>query len=256
VLKLYFDKSGQEDAAYLALGGVAANDSLWGEIEGDWRSYLSNHNPPAAYMHLVEAVPLRGEVRREKGWDDDKVFGLVNSLLSYLTTLPKHQYCHSTCSVEMAAYRKLQAESYQMYSPADLCVTTCTSGLFDWYLHNYHGSDLEAHYHFDVGEPFEPILKAKWEKELEISERTGDYSFWTHIKHIGLAQMRSTPGLQVADMLAWATNRNLGKLAQRYRDLVIALRSLIPSKWVIWDEKLLREKFRPLIYKPYSSEQF
>jgi hypothetical protein len=96
VLKLYFDKSGQEDAAYLALGGVAANDSLWGEIEGDWRSYLSNHNPPAAYMHLVEAVPLRGEFRREKGWDDDKVFGLVNSLLSYLTTLPKHQYCHST----------------------------------------------------------------------------------------------------------------------------------------------------------------
>jgi len=207
-----------------------------------------------AYLHMVEAVPLRGEFASEKGWDDDKVFGLVYSLLSYLTTLPKHQYCHITCTVEMAAYRRLQAESYQLDSPADLCVSTCTVGLFDWYLHSYHGLDLEAHYYFDVGEPFEPILK--WEQELEISERTGDYSFWTHVKHIGPAKMRSTPGLQVADMLAWATNRNLSERAQRYRDLVIALRSLIPSKWVIWDEKLLRKKFRPLIYKPYGSEQF
>jgi Protein of unknown function (DUF3800) len=254
VLKSYFDKSGQEDAAYLTLGGVATDDSLWKEIEDTWLYCLTNHKPPAAYMHMVEAVPLRGEFSKDKGWTDEMVFGLTNQLMSYLTDLPKKKYSHVSCTVDMAAYRKLQDEGYQMDSPADLCVSTCTIGLFDWYLHDYKGLDLEAHYYFDVGEPFEPILKAKWENELEASERTGDYSFWTHIKHIGPAQMRSTPGLQVADMLAWATNRNLGNLSQRFKDFIIPLRVLIPTKWAIWDEQRLRKRFRPLIHKPYDNQ--
>lgn len=261
VLKSYFDKSGQEDATYMTLGAVAGSDSLWAEIEQTWNYCLSAGDPKAAYMHLVEAVPLRGEFSKEKGWDDDKVFGLVNQLLSYLSTISKTRYLHISCTVDMNAYRKLQAEGYQMDSPADLCVTACVFGLFDWYLHQYQGLDLEAHYYFDTGEPFEPILKAKWETELEMSQRTGDYSFWTHIKHIGPAQMRCTPGIQIADMLAWATNRDLHDFGQtlvrqRYQDLIIPLRSLIPTKYATWDEARMRKQFKPLVWRSHDQDKF
>lgn len=244
-LRSYFDKSG-EDTRHLICGGVCASDDLWDEIEKTWQYCLNSHTPRATYMHMIEAVPLRKEFSRDKGWGDEMVFGLVNQLLSYLTTLPKHEYCHVTATVDLAAYRKLQNENYQMDSAADLCITTCTLGLFDWFLDHYHGPDREAHYYFDAGEPFEPILKAKWESELEASRRTGVDSFWSLIGHIGPAQMRCTPGLQVADMLAWATNRDLNELPLRYKELILPLRVLVPSLCITWDEEQLRRRFRPL----------
>jgi hypothetical protein len=261
VLKSYFDKSGQEDSSHLTLAAVAACDSVCLELEDDWNGFLAEHNPPAAYMHLVEAVPLRGEFSKSRGWDDDKVFGVINSLLSLLTGVVKTRYCHFSCTVDMAAYRKLAAEGYQMDAPADLCVTSCVMGIVDWYLHQYQGLDFEAYYYFDTGEPFEPILKAEWERELEASQKTGAYSVWSHIKHIGSAQMRTTAGLQVADMLAWATNRDLlefpGALVrQRYQDLIIPLRSLIPTKNAMWNEWRLRQSFKPLIWKSHDQDKF
>jgi hypothetical protein len=257
VLKSYFDKSGQESDGLLTLGGVAANDEVWANIEMDWMYYLQRHNPPASYMHMVEAIHLRGEFSPDKGWDDDKVFGLTNSLLSYLTMLPdKTKYCQFSCSVKMNDYRKLQAESYQMDSPADLLAASCTERIMQWYFFEYKGLDLEAHYYFDQNEPFEPIIKAKWESETARYKSTGfGYTIWSHISHMGPAVMRKTPGLQVADMLAWATNRHEVKIPQRYDNFVIGLRSLVPSQWAIIDEAQLRKRFRPLVFHPYDPKQ-
>jgi hypothetical protein len=261
VLKSYFDKSGQEDSKWMTLGAVAAGDDVWSEIEQDWTGILTRHEPPATYMHLAEAVPLRGEFAKAKGWDDDKVFGLITNCLDILSGALKTKYCHFSVTVDMGAYRKLLDEGYQMDSPAQLCIDTCVMGIFDWYLHKYKGVDLEAHYYFDTNEPFEPILKAKWERELQASEKEGVYSFWSHITHIGPALMRKTPGIQVADMLAWATNRDLlefpGALVrQRYQDLIIPLRSLMPTNSATWDEWKLRQTFKPLVWRRHDQDKF
>lgn len=261
VLKSYFDKSGQEDQALLTIGGIAAGDDVWSDIETDWNLILQKNDPPAAYMHMVEAIPLRrgSEFCPSKGWTDDKVFGLVNLLLSYLSELPrkhKTKYCQFSSSVNMRDYKKLQLESYQMDAPTDLVANTCTDRIMQWYFLEYKGHDLEAHYYFDQGEPFEEIIKAKWERETERHRRTGQYNVWCHISHIGPALMRKTPGLQVADMLAWATNRHEIKIPQRYQDFVLGLRYLVPSQWNIWNETLLRRKFRPLIINPYEPRHF
>ncbi len=51
-----------------------------------------------------------------------------------------------------------------------------------WYLFEYKGVDLEASYHFDTGEPFELIFKAKWERKREKFDKVGKYSaLWSHI---------------------------------------------------------------------------
>ena len=89
----------------MSIGGIAASDDVWAEVDSDWWHILHNHDPRAEYMHMVEAIPLRGAFSKDKGWDDDKVFGLVNLLLSYLSDIPhKGKYCHFAVSLKMDDY--------------------------------------------------------------------------------------------------------------------------------------------------------
>jgi hypothetical protein len=258
VMKVFLDGGGDggRDPDRVILSGIAANDEVWKEIELNWLGILQLGDPKAAYMHMNEALFLKREFAADKGWDDTKVDGLVNSLLSYLTSVPKESYCQFACTVEMDAYRKLQAETYQIDSPAKLCTDSCMDRIMDWYLLEYRGGvDLEAHYYFDFDEPFEEIFKAQRKREVEAAERRGQHSRWQHVTHVGPVAMRSTVGIQVADMLAWSTNRQAASPGQRFCDLIIALKALMPTKWAIWDEALLRKYYRPLIYKPYGNEQ-
>jgi len=256
VLKCYFDKSGQEDQPLFTIGAVAASQDVWADIETDWNLILQKNDPPVAYMHMVEAIPLRrgSEFCPSKGWNDDHVFGLVNLLLSYLSsTVPIKKFCHFAISLKMSDYKKLQAETYQMDSPADLIASACVRQMTQWYFEHYQGLDYEAHYCFDQGEPFEDIIRAKWNRAR--IEADPKYQ-WGHVTHIGSAPMRTTPGLQIADMIAWATNRHEVKVPQRYDTLVIGLRHLLPSMWVVVDEAQLRKNYKPLIYHPYDKRQF
>jgi hypothetical protein len=235
----------------MTLSGISAIDTLWDEIEPTWNYILQIGDPKAAYMHMREAVHLNREFERGQGWDHDKVSALVNALLSFVTTINKSAYCQFACTSDMNAYRKLTAETYQLDSPVDICNATCVETVMQWYLLEYKGLDLAASYYFDQGEPFEPVFKAKWERETETDRATGQYNtIWSHIKHVGTANMRTTPGIQIADMLAWARNREENK-GTRYEALALAMTRLAPSKWVVWNEALLRKKYQPLIYKPY-----
>ena len=256
MLKAYFDKSGQEDQELFTIGAVAACDDVWADIERDWDLILQGNNPRASYMHMVEAIPLRGEFSPDKGWNDDHVFGLINLLLSYLSTpSPKdrYRYCHFSCSLKMSDYRKLRSETYQLESPADIIASACVRQMSTWYFEHYKGLDYEAHYYFDQNEPFEEIIKAKWNRAR--LEQNPKYQ-WAHVAHIDSAVMRKTPGLQIADMIAWATNRHEVKIPQRYDNFIIGLRHLLPSFWVIIDEPQLRKHYRPLIYHPYENREF
>jgi len=256
VLKSYFDKSGQEDQELFTIGAVAASDDVWTDIDRDWNGILRANNPSASYMHMVEAIPLRGEFSPEKGWNDDHISGLINLLLSYLSMPPpqdRYKYCHFSCSLKMNDYRKLRAETYQLDSPADMIATACVRQMSTWYFEHYQGLDYEAHYYFDQGEPFEDIIKAKWDR----AKLEGNPKYqWGHIAHIGSAPMRKTPGLQIADMIAWATNRHEVKIPQRFDNFIIGLRNLLPSFWTVIDEQQMRRHYKPLIYHPYENRQF
>lgn len=204
-------------------------------------------------MHMLEAVPLRKEFAKEKGWTDDMVSGLVNQLISYLSTVPKERYCQFACIIHMDDYRKLQSETYQLDSPVDMCNESCVERLMQWYLFEYKGGlDVEGHYYFDQGEPFEPVFKAKWHREKRKGIELNEYTIWMHITHVGESDMRKTPGLQIADMFAWANNREVAQLSERWQTLALAMRCLMPTKWITWNEEHLKRIYRPLIYHPYS----
>lgn len=250
MLKAYFDKSGQHDTKFMTLSGIAASDATWQEIEETWDYLLKVGEPKATYMHVVEALNLRDAFKRDNGWDKEKVWNLINALMSYLTDLPKENLCHFTCIVDLQAYEKLRLETYQMDSPVKLCIDSCVKRVMFWYLREYQALDLEASYFFDQNEPFEPAFRAEWESEKAKDEEVGTTSIWAHIVQVSNSDMRKTPGLQVADMLAWGHNREATDGASTFPHIALTLRALMPSKSIKWEESNLRRRYKPLIYRP------
>ena len=46
----------------LTLAGHVAKDEDWAEFEQGWDKILASHKPSAKYMHMKEAMALRGEI--------------------------------------------------------------------------------------------------------------------------------------------------------------------------------------------------
>lgn len=203
---------------------------------------------------MREALGLREPFSRKEGWTKDKIAALVFALLQYLQFFHKKKICLFSCTVEMDAYRKLKTETYVMDSPVDICLKYCAEVVLPWYMFEFPEVDLTAHYYFDQGEPFREAFANKWLSEHETATRLFDqpYAIWSAIKTIEESDAKKTPGLQVADLLAWATNRQETKPGQDFHHLCWMMKQVIPSKSVVWDEAKLRKEYKPLIYLPYQ----
>ena len=91
VFRLYFDGSAIDEPAaphsacrhQMTLAAFAANDSVWADFEAGWLELLKEHPLHPAYMHMNEAMQLRGEFASQKGWTLDAARLLVISLAQY-----------------------------------------------------------------------------------------------------------------------------------------------------------------------------
>lgn len=253
-LEAYFDGSytgqGWTSGSLVTLAGFATDDTIWVEMYDRWRAILGDGSkrPKAKYLHMKEAVHLEGEFSHRNGWNIQKVFSLVTDLLMYLQTLDKQRFRQFACTVDLVAHRKLSAEGHQLNDPIVICNDHCPYSVLAWYL-TAHPAEIihSAHYFFDQGEPFEESFRQKWieEKQRMISPGGLDM-FWSVIKSVGSADMRSKPALQAADLLAWATNRSLSNPANEPalgNRLEYIMKQIIPSSWIFWNEKKLRDSF-------------
>jgi len=63
--------------------------------------------------------------------------------------------------------------------------------------------------------------------------------------------MKKVPGVQAADILAWAVNREQTKAAGKKGAMMRHIMSqVIPASSVTWDEAKIRKHFKPLLYLP------
>ncbi len=152
----------------------------------------------------------------------------------------------------MNDYRNLLTKTYQMKSPAAICIEKATDEIMNWYVSRYKGGlDFEASFTFDRNEPFEPIFKAQWNEELERARRTGNHNSWCHIVSVGSACQQKTPGIQIADMLAWGVNRVHSKSVQpgdKGAFVVAAMNNFLNSISQLVAEPYFRKNFRPLVW--------
>jgi uncharacterized protein DUF3800 len=140
-----------------------------------------------------------------------------------------------------------------MPEPIDMCNQFCSEAVLRWYLLHYPDV-INVHtdavkYFFDRGEYFKTPFENKWNAEKDRAEANGEWSIWKLIEEVASVDMKKTPGIQAADIIAWGMNRETfvreGEMAKYLGHII---RQVIPSLHAVWDEAKMREQFKPLIY--------
>jgi hypothetical protein len=195
---------------------------------------------------MRETAHLKGPFQASLGWTEEKAFGLSNRMLMYMQTLDKKAFRMFACTVDLAAHRKLLDHGFQIEFPIEICNRYCSEVVLGWYVTQYPGLVHSARFVFDQGEPFRHPFEMKW-----LKEKKDPYRLWRIIKSVEAKDMKSTPGLQAADMLAWSSNREqTGHHKARF--MCHIMKKVIPSMWVVWNEQKFREHYKPLIWTPYD----
>jgi hypothetical protein len=240
----------------MALAAFAGTDDIWAEFEGKWDDILHSHVPRAEYIHMKELHPRMKGFDWKLGWTEKNTWELVFKCLMYMQHLDKQRFRMFYCAIDLEAWRKLKAETYQLPDPIELCNTFCSEMVMRWYLVRYpdvlNPMSAAIHYFFDKDEAFKQPFEDKWNHETRNIDATkGDWSIWSMVKEVASVKMQDVPGIQAADILAWSINReNTAKGDVPGRLLSEIMRTVIPSGHIVWDETKMREKFSPLIYKP------
>ena len=97
---------------------------------------------------------------------------------------------------------------------------------------------------FDRNEAFIGPFSKKVCDEKHDSERSGEASIWQLVGGITEGQMKTTPGLQAADVLAWGINRqNTAAEGKEGKHLAYILRQLVMCTWKEYDEVAMLREF-------------
>jgi len=254
-LRAYLDSSGKLENDYITLAAFAASDEMWGKFETDWKAILDDHSPKAKYVHMREIAHQIKGFDRKLGWTDENAFGLANKCLVYMSHLDKKRFRMFYCAVDLKAWHKLRAETYPLPNPIDMCNEFCSRGVLLWYISKYpEVVNLQTDtvkYFFDKGEPFKQAFEDEWNRETKRSEDRGVWSVFNLIEQITPVEMRKVPGVQAADILAWAVNREqtsaAGKKGTMMRHIMM---QVIPASSVVWDEAKIRKHYKPLLWLP------
>lgn len=254
-LRAYLDSSGKPENDYMTLAAFAGNDEMWQQFETDWDKILEQHKPKAKYVHMREIAHLSKTFAHRLGWTYKSAFGLATECLVYMSHLDKKRFRMFYCAVDLVAWRKLRAETYPLPSPIELCNQFCSEGVLMWHVSMYPDMiDLQTDtvkYFFDSGEDFKAPFEEKWNSEKERAERTGVWNVFKMVEQVSAVDMKKVPGVQAADILAWAVNRDNavpeGHPGKHMREV---MHQVIPASSVVWDEAKLRKHFKPLLWLP------
>ena len=197
-VKAYFDGSKQDERGYLTLASLVSDENTWTEIEAAWEGVRKERgNPPS--IHMTDAMALRGAF---KNWTKDDRDHLIDGLLNVLLFFRGRQIRSFTCSIDLAAYKRLTA-TRNLPSPERLCARMVFPHAINWYA-ELPGVEI-GHFcaYFDRNEKFMRHIEQDW-RSKEIRKR---YPKWSLVKEIAQVDMDSSPRLQMTDVVAWGRNR-------------------------------------------------
>lgn len=206
-LKSYFDGAvgfaGDDKTATpkcMTLTCLAADETVWKELEPAWEGVRKARGNPL-YLHMTDAMSLEGEVYGN--WNADDRDYLLDGLWGVLQQFGKNPRLHSfTCSIDLVAYERWKKIKNHP-SPARLCVRYAFPDMLKWYC-SFSDPILDLmDLYFDRGESFMRHLDADWKSKRIRSQ----YPVWNLIRTIAPVDMRTTPPIQMADMICWGFSR-------------------------------------------------
>jgi hypothetical protein len=243
-MKCYFDGSEGTDTSgdtWLTLAGFAATDKSWGGFEGTWNTMLRERYPIAPYVHMWQIISGTDPFERVNGWTKGRVVSLVSDAVELLKNRDSlHAF---SCRVNISARQRIIDEGHSVYEPARLCAEMCHSLSRRWSL----TKKLELVWlFFDRGESFIKPLKDQWLANRTPPNKLAtdpEKRVWDLIANIVDDDTEHTPGLQAADMVAWATSRDLAKKLEPLYDLNQYMNDLNVEYNAVIDEPLLRKLY-------------
>jgi hypothetical protein len=192
----YVDGSGMHDGSdILTLAAYVVDSGLIEPFSLEWNKALAANGLTALHMRTLD---------QSASGTQRTICDLLNVLSGFSQ---EFQYLR-TCSVIMTDYREAKLRAASLKPAELLCVDFCLGGLSipgaD------QGKDDVIIVQFDRGEPFRRYMYGVWQ-----DGRKGQVRGWPQqVKDIQTADSGMTPGLQAADLFAWALNRQDRRLDQ------------------------------------------
>lgn len=253
-MRAYLDKSGQSSSSYVTLAAFARSDWAWADFEKGWNETLKTGFRPVDYMHMIEALGLRyrSPFSYALGWKREYVWDLVGKLLVFPGGLEKGRITMHSCVIDMNAWRELTAGGCKIPSEIDLCnryVSGLIAAIFAGQVLRqapsdtfYIAQDDLLNFVFDFNEDFyEPFRKYVIEEKGK-----GESTIWHLVDGIGEGEMRTTPGIQAADVLAWSSNReNTVAEGEEGKHIAYLLHQIVMSTRKVYDRETLLKEFCP-----------
>jgi hypothetical protein len=186
----YLDGSGTHvDSEILTLSACVMADELIEVFRRRWNEALRIHGLSGLHMREVGTWPYERRAPIER------------DILNLLGQFSQEFFYFRICSVSLADHSAAKRGDSSLRSPEELCVDHCVGGLA------IPGNDMGRRdtvlMLFDPGEKFQRCIQTIWQRSRRMSGWPGQ------VCDIRCARSTEEPGLQVADLFAWATNRHL-----------------------------------------------
>ncbi|MEO8593493.1 MAG: hypothetical protein ABI759_09230 [Candidatus Solibacter sp.] len=168
---------------------------------------LRERYPVAPYLHMTDLISGSDPFQRRNGWTDVKIDVLISDIESLLARIDKKNIYSAVFTINRADCDQARAEKHSVPDPAVVCAQFCLyhPPMRYWEAH----SEVEfASLFYDQGEKFIQSIRASW-LESAAPGKLAKNSFWGRIAKVEPVDMRFTPPVQIADMLAWAATRRI-----------------------------------------------
>ncbi|HWM93575.1 MAG TPA: DUF3800 domain-containing protein [Thermoanaerobaculia bacterium] len=208
ILKGYYDGSGNEEDRFLSLAGFVASIEVWERFERCWLETLQAAPHPCPHFHTYDA---HQRIKVFDGWTQQEVRSLLHSLLNncvFPATIEPLADIYSApffgvyCSIDKEEFERACVEipSLRAKGRAAVCAEFITDTALKR-LPQKGGLQL----YFDSNEKFKGKIETEWNKAKK--KPAGKRGPLEMISQITSADMKTTPGIQAADILAWHVNR-------------------------------------------------
>ena len=156
---------------------------------------------------MTDLVTGNDPFERRNGWTEDKVDKLVSDAKEILKYIDRRHIFTAIFSIDMKACSRLRDQGHDIPDPSVICAEFCLYHLLTRF---YRAHDIELAYLFyDQDEPFIKSIRSRWRKHNDPKKLIVGDSFWGRLANIQPVDMRDTPAIQVADMVAWAATRRI-----------------------------------------------
>ncbi len=123
-----------------------------------------------------------------------------------------------------------------------ICAECCIGLAYQWRYENHLGSPEAFDIFFDQNEPFMHDFRQRWLSERKTQQRIISNLFWGLIGDVKAVDMKVTPALQAADMLAWGISRRHSGRRRPMLLLSDVIEKILPNRGLTLDDRVLREK--------------